>query len=204
MSQADHVPGDARTMPSDERCQMLDAIGKALLDEERLRLLGRLAQQPATVAALREYTALKESRLMRHLQLLEEVGLITQRAEADEATYCLDVAAVHQWKRRLFAPDPPTQPPTPSAEVLARFVRGNQLVQLPVQPAKLELVLQWLAVQFEVGVAYPEREVNQRLQGHLVDHATLRRLLVDYGVLHRHAGIYQRVETDEADEAEMA
>ncbi len=197
MSQADHVPRD-------DRYHTLQAIGKALLDEERLRIVGLLAQQPATVAALRAYTSIKESRLVHHLHLLEDRGFITQRAEGDAATYCLNVTALHQWKRRLFAPDPVPQPPTPQQSVLARFVRRDQLIQLPVQPAKLQLVLAWLAAQFEVGVAYLEREVNQRLQGHLVDHATLRRLLVDYGWLHRHAGIYQRVDAGAADDATIA
>jgi hypothetical protein len=203
MSQADHVPDAAHTIPRDERYHTLQVLSKALLDEERLRLVGLLAQQPQTMVALRAHTGLKESRVVRHVQLLEDVGLITRCGEAGEATYCLHVTALHQWKRQLFAPDPATPPPTPAAAVLARFIHGDQLVQLPVQPAKLQLVLQWLAAQFDMGVAYPEREVNQRLQGHLVDHATLRRLLVDYGLLQRQAGIYQRVEADAADEVTM-
>ncbi len=197
MSQAEQAPRAAPTTPGDEKYQKLQALGKALLDEERLRLLGLLAQQPATVAALREQTTLPEARLRRHLQVLQEVGLVARRTAAGEAAYGLDVGAMQQWKRWLFAPEPSAQPPTPREKVLARFVHGEQLVQLPVQPAKLRLVLEWLAAQFAVGVDYPEREVNRLLQHHLVDQATLRRLLVDYGFLQRQAGIYRRVAAKE-------
>jgi hypothetical protein len=197
MSQADQAPRAAPTTPGDEKQQKLQTLAKALLDEERLRLLGLLAQQPATVAALRQQTAFPEARLQRHLQMLQAVGLVAQRTVAGEAVYNLDVDAMQQWKRSLFAPEPSAQPPTPSEKVLARFVRGEQLVQLPVQSAKLRLVLEWLAAQFAVGVDYPEREVNRLLQHHLVDQATLRRLLVDYGFLQRQAGIYRRVAAKE-------
>jgi hypothetical protein len=196
MSQANQAPPAAPTTPGDEK-QPLQALAKALLDEERLRLLGLLAQQPATVAALRQQTALPEARL----QVLQEVGLVAQRTAAGEAVYSLDVDAMQQWKRWLFASEPSSQPATPQEKVLARFVRGEQLVQLPAQPDKLRLVLEWLAAQFAVGVDYPEREVNRLLQRHLVDQATLRRLLVDYGFLQRQAGIYRRVAASEADEA---
>ncbi len=201
MSQAEQAPCAAPTTPGGEKYQKLQALGKALLDEERLRLLGLLAQQPATVAALREQTALPEARLRHYLQVLQEVGLVAQRTAAGEAVYYLDVGAMQQWKRWLFAPEPSTQPPTPQEKVLARFVRGEQLVQLPVQPAKLRLVLEWLAAQFAVGVDYPEGEVNRLLQHHLIDQATLRRLLVDYGFWQRQAGVYRRVAAIEADEA---
>jgi len=197
MSQADQVPPAASTTPGGERQRKLQALVKALLDEERLRLLGLLAQQPATVAALRQQTAFPEARLRRHLQVLQEVGLVAQRTAAGEAIYSLDVGAMQQWQRWLFASDLPAQPATSREKVLARFVRGEQLVQLPAQPDKLRLVLEWLAAQFAVGVEYPEREVNRLLQGHLVDQATLRRLLVDYGLLQRQAGIYRRVAAKE-------
>jgi len=197
MIQPDPAPPAAPTTPGDEKQQKLQALVKALLDEERLRLLGLLAQQPATVAALRQQTALPEARLQRHLQMLQEVGLVAPRPAAGEAVYSLDVGAMQQWQRWLFASEAPAQPATPSEKVLARFVRGEQLVQLPAQPDKLRLVLEWLAAQFAVGVDYPEREVNRLLQGHLVDQATLRRLLVDYGFLQRQVGIYRRLAAKE-------
>jgi len=50
----------------------------------------------------------------------------------------------------------------------------------------------WLVEKFQPGVAYPEKAVNELLQGHAIDHVTLRRLLIDHGLIVRTAGIYQR------------
>lgn len=57
-----------------------------------------------------------------------------------------------------------------------------------------------LADRFEVGRDYPEREVSELLAADAPDHATLRRLLVDHGLLERRGGIYRRC--PESDEGE--
>jgi hypothetical protein len=55
-----------------------------------------------------------------------------------------------------------------------------------------EVVLERLALEFEPGVRYPESEVNEVLHRFHDDHVTLRRLLVDEGLLDRAAGEYWR------------
>jgi hypothetical protein len=54
------------------------------------------------------------------------------------------------------------------------------------------VVLQRLALEFEVGVHYPERQVNETLTRFHPDAATLRRYLVDEGFLSREQGEYWR------------
>jgi hypothetical protein len=78
------------------------------------------------------------------------------------------------------------------AEVLVRFFRGDRLVELPAARAKRLVVLERLALEFEPGIRYPEAEVNERLRRFHDDHATLRRALVDEGLLDRAAGEYWR------------
>ena len=75
---------------------------------------------------------------------------------------------------------------------LAPFVRGQQLVSIPVKQAKRLLVLDWLAQDFEPGRRYSEAMVNEILRVHHPDTAALRRYLVDYGFLDRSAGEYWR------------
>lgn len=65
---------------------------------------------------------------------------------------------------------------------------------MPVQPAKLLVVLGWLAGRFEPGRAYAEREVNELLLRHHDDYAWLRRALVDHGLMTRARGVYRRTE----------
>jgi hypothetical protein len=55
-------------------------------------------------------------------------------------------------------------------------------------------VLEHLVQAFEPGRRYPEREVDAVLRAlaACVDHATLRRYLVDHGLLDREGGEYWR------------
>ena len=85
--------------------------------------------------------------------------------------------------------------PIDREKVLASFLVGERLKQIPARRKKLLVVLEKLAEGFRPGSRYPEREVNERLTRHHPDFATLRRLLVDYGFLARDHGVYWRVET---------
>lgn len=166
---------------------------KLLLDEDRLRVLGVLALQPGTARDVAGQLAMKEQLAARHIGRLWEAGLLKL---VDSSRYALDVAAVHAWKRELFAsPDltpASTDAGTPDGRVLANFLDGEQLKSIPASQSKRLVVLAWLAEKFEPGVHYPEREVNAILQRHYADYASLRRYLVDAGLLQRESGIYHR------------
>lgn len=75
-------------------------------------------------------------------------------------------------------------------------MRGGRLLRLPVRPAKRKVLLEHVVASFEPGRRYPEVEVNGRLrtwcEGGEVDHVTLRRYLVDQGLLARGTGVYWR------------
>jgi hypothetical protein len=77
-------------------------------------------------------------------------------------------------------------------QVLARFVQDGRLVVVPSRRAKLLVVLDHLAQQFEPGRTYPESEVVEALTRFHPDHARLRRALVDEGFLTREGGVYWR------------
>ena len=127
-----------------------------------------------------------------HLHKLEEAGLVNKRSEQGVECYQLASKQILQFKKLLFARPTANEAQSPDEKDLAKFIKEGQLLQLPVQPAKLRLVLGWLADKFQPDVEYPEREVNELLKGHVIDHVTLRRLLIDHGLLVRQAGIYQR------------
>ena len=78
-------------------------------------------------------------------------------------------------------------------KVLARFLdEDGRLCSLPSRRAKLLVVLDHLAQRFELGVVYPEAEVNARLAAFHPDVAALRRYLVDEHFLTRREGHYWR------------
>lgn len=80
----------------------------------------------------------------------------------------------------------------PRRHVALAFMREGRLTSLPVRRSYRMAALELLAERFEVGRSYAEPEVNALLAGDAPDHATLRRLLVDEGLLRRDARRYWR------------
>ena len=63
---------------------------------------------------------------------------------------------------------------------------------MPAKRSRRLVLLDYVAGQFDVGVRYPESEVNVRLRALHEDYAALRRCLVDEGFLSREHGEYWR------------
>jgi hypothetical protein len=77
-------------------------------------------------------------------------------------------------------------------DVLRRFFRGRKLDKIPSSRSKRLIVLERLALEFEIGRRYPEHAVNETLLAFHDDVAALRRYLVDEGLLDRDHGMYWR------------
>jgi hypothetical protein len=75
---------------------------------------------------------------------------------------------------------------------LAAFFRNGRLETIPAARERRQSVLVHVAGSFAHGREYREDEVNRILQGVHSDHATLRRYLVDAGLLTRERGVYRR------------
>ena len=181
-------------VPAEREATLLN-VCKLLLDEDRLKILGLLAQRPCCAETLATQLTVERTKL--HLHKLEEAGLVNKHSAQGVECYQLNSRQIFQLKKLLFARAEPHEAQSSAEKDLAKFIRQGQLVQLPIHHAKLLLVLNWLADKFQPGVDYPEKVVNERLKGCSgddinLDHATLRRLLIDHGLLVRQAGIYQR------------
>jgi hypothetical protein len=75
---------------------------------------------------------------------------------------------------------------------LARFFRGDRLETMPRRSKDREALLAYVASRFERGREYPEDEVNSMLLSVADDISSLRRYLIDAGVLSRERGVYRR------------
>jgi hypothetical protein len=168
---------------------------KHLLDRERLAIAGAVALRPRTAAEVAAATSLPERTVLAALAPLRQAGLV----EHDEGagTYRLLPDGLRSLAHEL----PQALPPDPAAlfgmtedeqAVLSRFVRGNRLLEIPSTRSKRLVVLERLALEFEPGRRYAEREVNAALARWHEDTASLRRHLVDEGFLDRGAGEYWR------------
>jgi hypothetical protein len=82
-------------------------------------------------------------------------------------------------------------------EILARFVVDGRLKTVPAAEKKRLIVLKWLATLFEPAQTYSEKEVSETLRAVHEDFASLRRYLVDYGLMVRANGIYRLVDRKE-------
>ncbi|MFA6739148.1 MAG: DUF2087 domain-containing protein [Bacilli bacterium] len=71
------------------------------------------------------------------------------------------------------------------------------LMLMPAKEKRKYLVLLWIAETFQKGYRYREAEINQRLEAIHSDYVTLRRLLVDFGMLGRakDGSSYWRIES---------
>jgi hypothetical protein len=93
-----------------------------------------------------------------------------------------------------FTPTPRRRPlPAFDAKVLRCFIVDDRLVSIPAQEKKELVVLRYLLGRcFAEDRPYPEKAVNQRLALFHPDVASLRRLLVEHGMVTRKAGVYPR------------
>ncbi len=184
---------------------------KALADAARIRILGLVADRPATLADLvgevrRGRAPLSRTAVARHVEHLRAAGLVRDVETPAGPAIALRVERLGELGRALDAIDPLAAASAPplvdaaglplppdEAKVLRAFVAGDRLVSIPVHPRKRDVVLRWLLERcFAEDRPYPEKEVNQRLALHHPDVASLRRYLVDEGYLSRAAGIYRR------------
>ncbi len=79
-------------------------------------------------------------------------------------------------------------------KTLRAFFHGDELVTIPSQLKKKLVIYRHIAEKFERGREYSEGQVNAVLLGINPDFCTLRRGLVDRGLLTRENGVYKRPE----------
>ncbi len=163
---------------------------RLVVDPVRLAVLGRAAVGPVDVARLARQLDVDPKRVRSALGQLAAAGLVTE-------------GILNRDKLRELGAALPKAEPAASAvlegpwsdeesDVLNRFFEGTRLRSIPGQRAKRLVVLERLALEFDPGVRYPERQVNFMLQLFHADYAALRRYLVDEGFLTRAEGVYWR------------
>lgn len=164
---------------------------RIVVDPVRLAVLGSAATARVDADALAGALGVPVKRVHREVGSLVEAGLLTRDLR-------LDREALVELARQM-----PAEPAIDESllddrwseqevAVLGRFFSGSRLVEIPANRSKRLLVLERLVQEFEPGLRYDEREVNFTLQLFHPDYATLRRYLVDEGLLTRAEGVYWR------------
>lgn len=160
-----------------------------LADPDRLRVFGAVALQRGTADAVAATTGLPLRTVLAALAKLE--GGEALRVVDD--VWSVDLRSL----RRHAQEDSPEAYEEEGlgareAAVLRAFLRDGRLVSIPSARSKRLVVLDHVCKVFEIGVRYPEAEVDVLVRAFHDDYAALRRHLVDEGFLSREAGVYWR------------
>jgi hypothetical protein len=168
--------------PSSEEIVALLAGG------DRLRVAAALVLGADTLAEVAAATALPAGKVARAVARLVRGGLV----EEDRHGYRLKEEVLRSLARArpkaVADPGITASGASPQPSVLRAFFQDGRLLSIPSSHAKRLQVLDLIAQEFEIGVRYPEKRVNEILLRWHPDYAALRRYLVEDGFLDRHGG----------------
>jgi len=167
----------------------MEAAGllKLFLDVDRLAVAGALAAEPMDTERLVAATNRDRRAVLTAIGDLRASGLVV--AEGDR--YRLDLDAMRAAAQAAAEIEIPMDPAigfgmtTDERAVLSRYFSGRALIEIPPHRAKRLVVLQRLALEFDIGRRYSEPEVNEILGSFNPDWSTLRRGLIDEHLMDR-------------------
>jgi len=174
---------------------------KAMVSAERLRVIGALARGSATQSEIAGQLHLPLRDVFDHLAFLAHVGVVS---EAD-GVYDLNEKAIEFLARGQFEGRRPVYVPEQDQEqdvrkVLKTYLSADGTIrQLPQEGRKMGIILRFILDAFPFDTNFTEKEVNTILRRFHVDTATLRRNMIDYGLMARESdgSKYWRVKGDE-------
>jgi RimJ/RimL family protein N-acetyltransferase len=164
---------------------------RAVLDPMRLAVLGSSVAGPLDIAELSTRMNVPRADIARAIGDLRSAGLLRPDGS-------LDSGALRTIARSL--PDTsagrgePVEGPwsDEEARTLGRFFADGRLVEIPASAKKRRLATEKIALEFEPGRRYSEREVNLTIQLIHDDYAAIRRYMIDEGFMDRADGAYWR------------
>jgi hypothetical protein len=170
-----------------EQNEMLDFV-KALSDADRLRIIGILTQRPSTTKEVAAELGLPFKDAMNHLAFMKYAGILREKDDI----YELDPEGLEALSRRQFA-GKPREAYTPALDLDAEKRKvlksclnpDGSIKQIPQQPTKLRVILDYIINVFTPSAVYTEKEVNLIIKRFNPDVSGLRRDLVDAGLLKR-------------------
>lgn len=162
-----------------------------LADEDRLRVFSAIALGARSVLDIADHAGMDPRTVVKALQRLEAGGVVGSdgpewqlRRDVIAAEARRTAKTVEVYSEEGLAPR--------QAAVLRAFLVDGRLVSIPSTRSKRLVVLDHIAKVFEIGMRYPEREVDTLVRVFHSDYAALRRYLIDEGFLARESGTYWR------------
>lgn len=162
-----------------------------LAEPTRLRVFAAVVLGAGTSSEVAAAAGADAKAVVKALQRLVGSGVVTT---GEDGRLTASAELFKEAARRAPTAPPPTLDADPERNaVLRNFVRDHRLLSLPSGFRKIRIVVEHIAgLSFEPGVSYTEKEVDEVLKGWHADHASLRRYLIDHGVMTREDGRYWR------------
>jgi DNA-binding HxlR family transcriptional regulator len=182
----------------EENLEARAALFSALGHPMRLLIVNLVHKKPRHGEELAAILYLKPATVSHHLAKLSEVGLLRSEKDQYYQVYSLVPEVLSPPLRELVLMRQPSisqqvQEDAYRQKVLKTFLVHGRLKQLPAQLKKRQVILEHLVEVFEPERDYSEKEVTVLLLDFSDDPVTLRRLLVDQGLLQREHGTYRRI-----------
>jgi hypothetical protein len=160
---------------------------KAMASAERLRVVGVLVRGKATQAEIAEQMHVPVRDAFQHLSFLAHAGVVREEAgvyELDEKAIELLARSQFEGKRESY--EIKNEKPEDVRKVLKTYLNADgSIKQLPQEGRKMEIILLFILDAFPLDTTFSEKEVNTILRRFHTDTATLRRNLIDYGLMAR-------------------
>jgi biotin operon repressor len=182
-------------MTEDEFNSQLLTFFKALADENRLKIVGLLAQREFSVEELAETLGLGVSTTSHHLASLSKAGLVSARTDGHYYQYSLRTETLREMSTKLMKEEnlprlsSDISEDTFERKVMAAFTDSEgRITAFPEKEKKFLVLLNYVVKAFEMDRRYTEKEVNEILLRFNKDTAHLRRSLVEYKLMARQGG----------------
>jgi hypothetical protein len=166
--------------------EVMDFV-KAMASAVRLRVVGALVRGHATQAEIANQLHLPVRDVFQHLSFLVHVGVVRE----EDGVYEMDDKAVETLARAQFEGKRPAyeskeEKPEDVRKVLKAYLNPDGTIKkMPQEGRKMEIILHFILDAFPLDATFTEKEVNTILRRFHVDTATLRRNLIDYGLMAR-------------------
>jgi hypothetical protein len=167
-------------------------LAAAFADPDRLAVVGLLVRREMTVEELVNELELDAATVGKHLAVLGNAALVSTRKDGNRRLLSLRLEALAELSDWCAAQQEDDEPPFEVPDGVRQFFARGRLISFPARQSKKIEVLRVLVQDFDPGVDYSESEVNQILLKRYPDFATLRRALIDEGMMTRTSGIYRR------------
>ena len=165
---------------------------KAVGQPERVKILGLLANRPYSVADLADLLDMRETAVIHHLDKLKKAHLVRENSLAFTYSYQVNRDTLDRLNGIILEDAPAT---TFADSVMEKYVSdGQNLKEIPLDPAERLVILEWLVEDFEFGRRYSLAEVNEIIEQHSRNRAQLRWLLLSARLLKHVENTFWRLE----------